>query len=83
MQRRAAEHHGDEDRQQHRRSDQRIGGARLGGEKHPGKAVGPAGDDISGELDPRAVDAIGARRLLVAADCVERHAEARAAQQRP
>ena len=31
MQRRAAEHHGHENRQQHRRSDQRVGGARLRG----------------------------------------------------
>ena len=79
----AAEDRRGEDEEQHAAAHQRVAGAGLGAEEDPARAVEGAGQRVAQELGPRDRDAVGEGGVLVAADGIERGAEARALDERP
>ena len=80
---RPADDDGREYLQQHRVADERIARARLRADERAGEAVTAAGDHIDDEFDEAGRNARRAGRVAIAADRVDRHAEARALQPYP
>ena len=80
---RAADDDRGEHLQEHGVADERIAGAGLGADEDAGEAVAAAGDHIDQKLRPGDGDALRPRGIDVAADGIDRGAEAGALQPEP